>query len=43
MPDSPRKRGGQHFSRQEILQAAVSYGYVALWITLSATVILYNK
>ena len=43
MPDSPRKRGGQHLSKQDILQAAVSYGYVALWITLSATVILYNK
>ena len=42
MPDSPRKRGG-HFSRQEIVQAAVSYGYVVLWIALSATVILYNK
>lgn len=30
-------------SQNEILQALISYGYVALWIALSATVILYNK
>lgn len=33
----------QQLSRNEILQAAISYAYVALWIALSATVILYNK
>lgn len=42
MPESPRKRG-QQLSRQDIVQAAISYGYVSLWIALSATVILYNK
>ncbi len=34
---------GAQLTSHELLQAAISYAYVALWISLSATVILYNK
>lgn len=38
-----RSSKSQRFSRQDLIQAATAYGYVTLWISLSALVILYNK
>lgn len=38
-----RSGKSQRFSRQDLIQAATAYGYVTLWISLSALVILYNK